>query len=437
MFTVLSSQNSLGFINIFHWLMLRKDAVVILLSTIIVRFMGFFVGNSDQTAQQTVHSVFWETLVRAPNPDEVSYWKPRLIRRRRAVHVLTDALKGCVEYREVCDRLSPFRNLVELAEPTDEDWLNIVFQSLLCRDPDPEARQFYLHHLQTTGLPRKWVVLQVVQSDEFRALSDRRQRLLGKYLGRNPSPGNSYDRIEQMQLEITTLCNMNPPCAMCERSWSSSRSFNMKDDVTQHFRDLIAPDAEVCLLGQGEPLMNPHLWDLVDRLTSDNRKIGFSTNGLLMDHAQCKHIVTRQLGWINISVDAASVDTYHRIRGGDFQMLCDNIKTLSSLRTGKYPEIIINMLIMKTNKHEVSAFSHLAIKLGVDKVQYHVLNPAASPGRETMAPNGERFIYEDEMIQCREDDVVMSQLAEAEKFCREQSIGFCFIGDYTPVEAGP
>ncbi|MBN2055045.1 radical SAM protein [bacterium] len=309
-------------------------------------------------------------------------------------------------------------------------WLDVAFQSILGRLPDPEARAHYSHTLISGKQTRRQVLNEMAASTEYRNIEKRRVELLGPYLLKNDLETDGYECIRKLQLEVTTHCNVDPPCAMCVRTWTKGPPRNMRPEHLSSFRDWLSEDADITLFGQGEPFMNPRFWEFVDELHRPGRRIGFSTNGLLMNEAHCRTLVLKKIDWLNISMDACTHKTYARIRGQDFDKLRGNIRRLTGMRTELPPEICVNMTIMQSNVHEVTGFCHQAADLKVDKVLFSPLCPVNSPKKTTPAPDGGTFEYELEAIYQSTNRSVRTQLALAEQLCLELGIAFHYSGDY-------
>jgi hypothetical protein len=74
----------------------------------------------------------------------------------------------------------------------------------------------------------------------------------------------------------------------------------------------------------GEPLMSPAFWKILERITTVHRgtpDISFNSNGLLLSEKNIALLLASKVREINISFDAATAETYQKIRGGDFDRL--------------------------------------------------------------------------------------------------------------------
>ena len=122
----------------------------------------------------------------------------------------------------------------------------------------------------------------------------------------------------------------------------------------------------LCLSGGGEPTLHKRLPDLISH-AKDKMDVAVVTNGtnLIPELLECR--------WVAISVDAATEDTYHKIKGRDmFNQVCDGIRGLASARkqVGSKTDLCFKFLLLPENQHEIFAACKLAKELGVQ--DFHV-----------------------------------------------------------------
>jgi putative metalloenzyme radical SAM/SPASM domain maturase len=121
------------------------------------------------------------------------------------------------------------------------------------------------------------------------------------------------------------------------------------------------PHLEALILnGIGEPLLNPHLEEFIRRarrLMPESGWIGFQTNGLLLTNLRALSLVEAGLDRICLSIDAASPETFRRVReGGE---LLDVKHALSALvaareRCGRPQfQIGVEFVVMESNLEEL------------------------------------------------------------------------------------
>lgn len=244
---------------------------------------------------------------------------------------------------------------------------------------------------------------------------------------------------EEIWLELTTRCNMVPACAMCGYASADPRA-PRRDMDPQTWRTLLPvlrQARRIGLHGAGEPLLYPFLCDLLEALSLSPAVVGFNSNGHLLTAAISRRLVERGLGWISISLDAATARTYLRIRRRpDFEVLLSKIRGLREIRDAAgspRPQMEINMTLMRVNLPEAPAFVELAAHLRLDRVMFQEIQPGGS--QRVVAPDGFLFDYREQELagDSRRDDI----LGQARE--RAHSLGLQFsemlYGSPVPTEA--
>jgi len=133
----------------------------------------------------------------------------------------------------------------------------------------------------------------------------------------------------------------------------------------------------IFLWNWGEPFTNPHLCDMIRYARSKHIYVITSTNGTMINTETIKEINDSELNYLIIWMDAASQETYSRMRGGDFQHLVENVRTLIN-KSRRRLAIDLQFVVTRYNHHEVNAFKDLAHTLGPAKVSLKKLIPPES-----------------------------------------------------------
>lgn len=184
-------------------------------------------------------------------------------------------------------------------------------------------------------------------------------------------------RFMHLELDITTHCNLR--CTMCYHSldeFVGKKPLHLAPDDFAAVADRILPHAHSLSLSLGnEPLTSPHFIPIL-RIAARYGvpHINFFTHGLLLREAIIDAIVECGVAQVVVSVDGATARTYERIRrGGKFDRLVRNVRMLIERRTaaGKtLPRIRFDMVMMRSNVHEMPDLVRLAKQLGVDEVNF-------------------------------------------------------------------
>jgi len=134
--------------------------------------------------------------------------------------------------------------------------------------------------------------------------------------------------------EISTKCNLR--CRMCGRynyKIPSSQQGFMKKNVFLKLTKLFTPGCQLAIFGRGESLLHPNFIDFLETACAAQVKVGFNTNGLLLNHKMAKAMVEYQQTNITFSCSAGSPETYHKIHGVDgWGKLWDNIDMLNMVK---------------------------------------------------------------------------------------------------------
>jgi len=163
-------------------------------------------------------------------------------------------------------------------------------------------------------------------------------------------------------VETVNTCNLS--CAMCFRSRTPSPQPAMMslDDYRRLIGEagrLGCPSLSLNL--NNEPLLDPLL---VERVALA-REAGFidirlNTNGILLTPEKSRALIAAGLTRLSVSIDAASEETYRRIRtGGDYRRLLNNLEAFIAIRDelqAALPVLRCTLVKIRENEHEVDAF---------------------------------------------------------------------------------
>ncbi|AJE03112.1 radical SAM/SPASM domain-containing protein [Geobacter pickeringii] len=190
----------------------------------------------------------------------------------------------------------------------------------------------------------------------------------------SPSPAESpaqRTHPSKLFVEVTTHCNLG--CAMCVKQ---TKHHGMTEGVMaeETFSALAPafPHLETLILnGIGEPLLHPQLEAFIRKakeLMPATGWVGFQSNGLLMNEDRAASLVKAGLDRICISMDAASPETFRRLReGGEVGDIERAFRALTAARTA-YPssrlEIGIEFVVMRDNIRELPEALRWAARRG-------------------------------------------------------------------------
>ncbi len=174
------------------------------------------------------------------------------------------------------------------------------------------------------------------------------------------------------EIELTNRCNL--ACVQCLRSLGlkpytlGDMSFDTYKIILAQFPYLM----NLSLNGFGEPTMHKQFCEVVEYTRKERPwcKIGIYSNGMLIDENKAEQLIHCGLTELNISIDAATSDTYKRVRrGGKLEVVHENIKRLVEIKKQSkldLPLIGINFVMLNENEGELVPFIEQAAEFGVD-----------------------------------------------------------------------
>lgn len=184
-----------------------------------------------------------------------------------------------------------------------------------------------------------------------------------------------------LELELNYSCNLR--CPMC--TWSAEKAIEKKEDwfSFEEYKKIIndaikngTKSIRLCYIN--EPLIRTDL-DQFIKYASDAGVLDIiiTTNGTLLTKIVSKKLIEAGLTKISISLDAATSETYDKIRvGGDFKTTIKNINDFLEVRkelNKKIPKIRLSFATTKINFQEyekfVSQWKGKVDSLGIQYVQ--------------------------------------------------------------------
>lgn len=238
-------------------------------------------------------------------------------------------------------------------------------------------------------------------------------------------------RSRPISITIETSAKCNLKCVMCPRvkpDWDLDGFIH--EAILRKIEPFLPCAQHLQLHGLGEPLLSPAFWQILELIRENG--IVFSevnSNGLLLDDDRIQRLVDSDLSLINISLDAATPETYRRIRGGDFTRAVENIRWLRRRRDDggrRRPLIVINMTLMVENIRELPAFVELACDLGVDGVQaWHLAQGTLSGNDDSwrVTKDGWTFVYPEQHLS-NSPTLCNEMLSRALVFAAERGMPF-------------
>ncbi|MCP4746730.1 MAG: radical SAM protein [Desulfobacteraceae bacterium] len=189
-------------------------------------------------------------------------------------------------------------------------------------------------------------------------------------------------------VDPTNLCNLD--CAWCnarfirkqrQRSLSGKILNEISDYLSKWKYDSgIKPGVQaVCIAGGGEPLLNPHTGEFIDRLIHNQIEVGVVTNGVLIDNFIDS---LAQSTWVGVSVDAGSDKIFHKYKERSkhqFERVMENIALLNDYARKHYTRlgqphpaygVSYKYLLYEDNIGEIYEAAKIAKEIGCKNIHF-------------------------------------------------------------------
>jgi MoaA/NifB/PqqE/SkfB family radical SAM enzyme len=162
--------------------------------------------------------------------------------------------------------------------------------------------------------------------------------------------------------QITNECNL--ACLHCIEESGPGKAFRDELDRDGVFRvidDLMANEVPYLSFSGGEPMLHPHFFEMVERVTANGSQLKVETNGHYLTPENCARLKNLEVKAVQVSLDGASSATFGRMRvRGEFDRTTEGIRNLQ--RAGVAIEV--NFSPAAFNIHEAERVVDLAYELG-------------------------------------------------------------------------
>jgi radical SAM protein with 4Fe4S-binding SPASM domain len=232
-----------------------------------------------------------------------------------------------------------------------------------------------------------------------------------------------------IQIEPVGQCNLS--CVMCPVDLRNDgpgegrpafMAFEQFTEIMEQFPAL----EELHLQGLGEPMMHPRFFDMVSYAACRGVRVGCNSNLTLLSQGRAERCVTSGLRELNVSLDAATAETYESIRkGARFTRVIGNILRVQAARQregSSTPAVTITTVVMRRNLRELPDVVYLAHCLSIDSVFVQHLGQDFTEGSlpETYVPF--RAFVREESLMTMDPALVERCFGEAREAAEEYGI---------------
>lgn len=173
----------------------------------------------------------------------------------------------------------------------------------------------------------------------------------------------------RLHLELTNRCNSK--CRTCVRTMAPEPDADLPLEQALRITEALPELESVALQVNGEPLLYPHLPELVRALSRRGIHVELNTNGIALSHRRAAALIDSGLERLNVSVDGVRPETYALLRG--VPALGKVIAGLRAFRKARgpapaKPELALWMTMTQYNYEELPGLVELAADVGAEIV---------------------------------------------------------------------
>lgn len=225
-------------------------------------------------------------------------------------------------------------------------------------------------------------------------------------------------------IDIHGECNVKPPCVYCE--WDAMKTLEgdqagraVGPDALAGYGEFFTNASQLVNCSIGEPFMLRQLDAILQMCSEHGKALEMSTNGQILTDRNIERLLGRNIR-LYISLDAATPETYAKLRNDTLPRILANIQRLVAAKggRGRLPYVYLVFMPMTVNRHELDQFVRLCAELDVDQLVLRPLN--ASEGVDlTWERSGYRFVYHREILPLPE---LIRLSGRADELCRRWEV---------------
>ena len=136
--------------------------------------------------------------------------------------------------------------------------------------------------------------------------------------------------------------------------------------------------------GEGEPLMNKRIVDMLWECKQRGLWVHLTTNGSLLSRGLAERIVDLGIDSFAVSLESLNPIRFARLRpGGDLRVVLDGLRTMHHVRRERKSPLQLRLWVtlLKETLDELDDFGTLEQELEIDFVEFQLLNPLAAYNR--------------------------------------------------------
>lgn len=208
-------------------------------------------------------------------------------------------------------------------------------------------------------------------------------------------------------VEVTTACDL--ACPLCPTHVVERGTRYIDEASVEGVLASASALRDVCFHVQGEPLMHPELFRIVDRFEERGVRTHFSTNGRRLGE-RASELAASRLSSLSVAIDGVRQEDYGRYRrGGDVAALLDGVRAVLKARgSRRTPRVQLQLILFPYLEGRIEAELRELARLGADALE--VKRPSLTVDTRPFDAR-------------RSDPKVQSAIERAEQFSSELGAG--------------
>jgi len=173
-----------------------------------------------------------------------------------------------------------------------------------------------------------------------------------------------------IDLEVSRECNLECPACMRRAPTSLAQLGGEKYRTLESFKEVhrqIPTLGTLNFMGDGEPLMNPELQDIIHYASLFDIHTVVTTNATLITPKTLDHWKANKVYRMHASIDAASKELYEEVRAGaSWKQTLENLRLMG--KSGI--PLCINIVLTKRTIKEMASAVRLCFEVGAKEVTF-------------------------------------------------------------------
>jgi len=193
------------------------------------------------------------------------------------------------------------------------------------------------------------------------ATSDSEEWLSYRDIYNRAVNGEEFNYPIHLEIENIYACNLK--CIHCAREYMEDHGAQVMDDNL--YRKVVREAATMGTRSLGFAVWGEVFLDkkIFDRIKFAKEcgilDIRLHSNGYLVSEEVAAKIVESGVTWMSISLDAATPETFERVRGGDFKRAVAGLTNMIAaklVKTSSLPQLRVSFVKCSVNEHETELF---------------------------------------------------------------------------------